>query len=163
MVYLRIMKISGGFIRSFLLRWGPVLLWMALIFAFSADSDPYRMLPGWEEKCLSARLNGLCQDEMLGRVSHVLEYAVLAVLFSRAVTWDSAPQRALLALAVGLSAAYALLDEVHQLFVPGRTFQFFDLGLDLGGVLLGVVLYGLVKRRQRGLLPGSNPERLHSH
>ena len=90
-----------------MLRWGPVLLWMALIFAFSADSDPYRMLPGWEEKCLSARLNGLCQDEMLGRVSHVLEYAVLAVLFSRAVAWGGAPLGAFLALAAGLAAAYA--------------------------------------------------------
>jgi len=132
--------------RSFLLRWGPVLLWMALIFAISADSDPYRMLPGWEEKCLSARLNGLCQDEMLGRVSHVLEYAVLAVLFSRAVTWGRVPRGAFLELAVGLSAAYALLDEVHQLFVPGRTFQLFDLGMDLGGILLGILLYRLVKR-----------------
>jgi VanZ family protein len=120
---------------------------LALIFAFSADSDPYRMLPDWEEKCLSARLNGLCQDEMLGRVSHVLEYAVLAVLFSRALTWGRAPRRPFLALAAGLSAAYALLDEVHQLFVPGRTFQFFDLGLDVCGIVLGVLLYGLVKRR----------------
>ena len=141
------MKTQGGWIRSFLLRWGPALLWMALIFAFSADSDPYRMLPDWEEKCLSARLNGLCQDEMLGRVSHVLEYAVLAVLFSRALTWGSAPRRMFLALAAGISAAYALLDEVHQLFVPGRTFQFFDLGLDVCGIVLGVLLYGLVKRR----------------
>jgi VanZ family protein len=120
---------------------------MALIFAFSADSDPYRMLPGWEEKCLSARLNGLCQDEMLGRASHVLEYVVLAVLFSRAVMWGQGPQRRLLGLAFGLTAAYALVDEFHQMFVPKRTFQLFDLGLDLGGILLGIVLYRLMKRR----------------
>jgi len=120
---------------------------MALIFAFSADSDPYRMLPGWEEKCLSAHLNGLCQDEILGRVSHFLEYAVLAVLFSRAVAWGRAPRGTFLILAAGLSAAYALLDEVHQLFVPGRTFQFFDLGLDICGIVLGVLLHRLVKRR----------------
>ena len=147
MIYLRIVKSTGGLIRSFLLRWGPVLLWMALIFAFSADSDPYRMLPGWEEKCLSARLNGLCQDEMLGRASHVLEYAVLAVLFSRAVIWGQGLQRRLLELAFGLTAAYALVDEFHQMFVPKRTFQLIDLGLDLGGILLGIVIYRLMKRR----------------
>lgn len=136
--------------RTFLLRWGPVLLWMVVIFIFSANSNPYRVLPeGWQEKCLSAHFGGFCQDEMLGRVSHVLEYAILAGLFSRAVVWKRAAHLRLLALALGLSMVSALLDETHQLFVVGRTFQLFDLGMDAGGILLGICIYWLVKRNRR--------------
>ena len=34
---------------------------------------------------------------------------------------------------------YALSDEVHQLFVPGRSFQFFDIFMDTCGVLVGII------------------------
>ena len=44
---------------------------------------------------------------------------------------------------------YALSDEVHQLFVPGRSFQFFDIFMDVCGVTLGclggIILILIVK------------------
>ena len=42
--------------------------------------------------------------------------------------------------AVLLCLGYALLDEIHQHFVPGRAFQLADLGLDLLGSTLGAWL-----------------------
>jgi len=42
--------------------------------------------------------------------------------------------------AVVMGWGYALTDEIHQIFVPGRTFQFKDIIVDWLGVLLGAAL-----------------------
>ena len=41
------------------------------------------------------------------------------------------------------SALYALSDEIHQIFVPGRAFELSDLFLDISGVLLALFLWWL--------------------
>ena len=45
---------------------------------------------------------------------------------------------------------YAISDEIHQLFVPGRSFQLFDIFMDTSGVTIGcvagIILYFLVNR-----------------
>ncbi|MGI6745039.1 MAG: VanZ like family protein [Firmicutes bacterium ADurb.Bin300] len=38
---------------------------------------------------------------------------------------------------------YAVSDEIHQIFVPGRAFQLFDLGVDFAGIITGVLLFSL--------------------
>jgi len=44
---------------------------------------------------------------------------------------------------------YALFDEIHQMFVPGRAFQLFDLSLDAVGIILGLGIFLILKRRKR--------------
>ena len=36
---------------------------------------------------------------------------------------------------------YAVFDEVHQLFVPGRAFQFFDIVIDSFGAIFGILIF----------------------
>ena len=49
-------------------------------------------------------------------------------------------------LMASLVTLYALLDEFHQRFVPGRTADVFDVMADVAGGLLGIwVVYRLVK------------------
>jgi VanZ family protein len=43
--------------------------------------------------------------------------------------------------AILVSIIYAGLDELHQYFVPGRCSDFFDLGIDILGILAGFVFY----------------------
>ena len=40
-----------------------------------------------------------------------------------------------------LSFTYAITDEIHQLFIPGRAFQLVDLAVDLAGIILGTVAF----------------------
>ena len=133
-------------------RWAPLLLWMGLIYYLSSRSDPFVLTPpGWENDCRSLAsvftLSPLeCRDEYLGRLAHILEYTVLALLFYRAWSWRSSLKSALLG-----SFAYALSDEVHQLFVPGRAFQIPDLLLDLLGILIASGLVLVVTRSERVL------------
>lgn len=66
------------------------------------------------------------QSALLHRLAHVVAYAVLAVLVRIAVEGLPAPAW----LALGVTVAYGVSDEVHQSFVPGRTGTLRDVMLD---------------------------------
>jgi VanZ family protein len=38
--------------------------------------------------------------------------------------------------------AYAIFDEVHQIAIPGRSFEWVDLGTDGAGMALGAIMVG---------------------
>jgi VanZ family protein len=104
--------------------WGPALAWMAFIFFASARPlpGPVRPLPDW--------------------TTHVGGYGVLGLLMARAVASGRGvlPAKELL-LAVALSTAYGITDEVHQGFVPERTPDVRDAAFDLVGSALGAVFF----------------------
>jgi VanZ family protein len=87
--------------------------------------------------------------ELLGRVLHISEYAVLALLTARAMIWHADVRLASLVLVLGLTELYALSDEIHQLFVPGRTFQLMDLALDLLGGMIGLIFFERIRAKRR--------------
>ena len=40
-----------------------------------------------------------------------------------------------------ITSLYGFSDEIHQLFVPGRTFSFLDVFADMLGAVLGIILF----------------------
>ncbi|MFW6116049.1 MAG: VanZ family protein, partial [Chloroflexota bacterium] len=127
-----------GFVR----RWGPVVAWMATIFFFSSQSEP-----------LGAAPEGPYQG-LLGRLSHVGEYAVLAVLLYRALANGENGWRAA-GVAFATTLAYAVTDELHQWFVPGRECSLMDLGYDaLGAAAALLIVRACTGRRVEGLTQG---------
>lgn len=109
-------------------RWGVVLVWMGLIFALSAQEQ----LPTPEERWL---------DFVLEKSAHTIEFAVLAVLLSRALGVERSANRRSLLIAVSLAWLYALSDEFHQRFVPGRSADWTDILFDWMGALAGAWLW----------------------
>ena len=108
--------------------WLPPLLWAAVIFAFSSVPDLGTGLGGW--------------DLLLRKLAHAAEYAILGALLLRAL------RRELPALAAGV--AYAVSDEVHQHFVPGRRGAPLDVLIDAVGVVVGILAWrSLAWRRDR--------------
>lgn len=77
---------------------------------------------------------------MLRKIAHVAEYAVLGALLARATA------RANLAFALG--TLYAISDEIHQSFVPGRAGSPLDVAIDAVGVTIGVALWQLARARR---------------
>lgn len=74
-------------------------------------------------------------------IPHGIEYALLGFFFIQAF---SAPRRpATLALAITLLALLGLLDEWHQLFVPGRFFSLLDWLYDMLGTAAGMTAFVL--------------------
>ena len=112
----------------------PVLLWATLIFVLSAQPD----LPRAPTSLL---------DLLLKKAAHVSEYGILAVLLhhalGRPVTWG---ERGRLALAWALAVLYAVSDEIHQSFVPGRNAAGLDVAIDGVGAALGLWLHRAVAR-----------------
>ena len=112
--------------RGFLTLWLPVLVWAGLIFALSSLSDLGTGLGGW--------------DLALRKVAHAAEFAVLGALLVRALgsVWP----------ALALGVLYAISDEVHQAFVPGRHASPLDVAIDAVGVGIGVLLWWRFTRRR---------------
>ena len=111
-----------------LLYWLPFILWSYGIYYLS--SIPY----------LKTELGVL--DLILRKIAHVFEYAVLLVLAFRAflVTFKSAKTPVVYLLAFVFSVFYAVLDEFHQSFVPGRGPSAMDVLIDTAGVFSGLAL-----------------------
>lgn len=115
--------------RSLLLRilylWLPVILQMGLIFFFSAQPSGSSVLERFP---------------LPGGIGHFIGYALLGLLLYRAfgrgsmkwhlgVAWKS----------VLVALAYAISDEFHQVFVPGRQASLYDICTDMAGVLAALV------------------------
>jgi len=122
-----------------LTHWLPVIAWATLIFLFSANPDPYGLLPETIDKSW---------DTFIGTTMHFLEYAVLSLLLARALSKNQSLKRSHIYLTILLSILYSLSDEIHQLYVPGRTFQLLDLFVDFLGIQAGVFLFIKIKKKK---------------
>lgn len=108
--------------------WAPPVLYAALIFHFSSESNP---LPG---------LTALVWDKAL----HTTEYAGFASLLCRALRGEGLRRWPAVALAVLLASAYAATDEWHQLFVSGRDSDVRDWLADTIGATAGSGIYSFI-------------------
>lgn len=129
-------------------------MWMCMIFAFSAqESEESGEVSGALSQQIVSSVGKFfhinLDDEELLRIAeaieaplrkaaHMAEYAVLSVLI---YIWIGKWQAA-----VAFAALYAVSDEVHQLFVPGRAGRFSDVIIDSMGALLGVFIFMGVKK-----------------
>ena len=130
-------------IINILFRWAPVVLWMTFIFIGSATSNPYRALP-WKaaQSIEMPGGNTATAEDPLGIIGHIMEYTILTILACHAVIWKNHLRIWSTAISALFAGVYALSDEFHQLFVPGRAFELRDLGLDALGILVGLLIYG---------------------
>lgn len=133
-------------VRAVLWRWGPPLAVMALLFVTSAqpkygppDPDATVYFSG-----LIPIFAGLL-DVVVKKGAHFLVYGLLGLLLMRALVAEGMDARRASYLAIALAAGYALTDEFHQAFVPGRTVSGIDIGLDLAGA----AAFTLIARRSR--------------
>jgi VanZ family protein len=112
-------------IRKLLNLWTPVILWMGVIFAVSAQPS----LP---------RVADSATDKVVKKGGHLTEYAILAVLCRRALRQSRQTKHSAI-WAFVMAVLYAISDEWHQTFVPGRNGQPLDVLIDSAGALIGLV------------------------
>ncbi|MEA3376181.1 MAG: VanZ family protein [Chloroflexota bacterium] len=112
--------------RTLIWRWLPALAWMGLIFFVSAQPS-LPSAPAW-------------WDVILKKTMHAVAYAILTWLYLGALrgTWED--DRIIRVASVILAVAYAISDEVHQTFVPGRNGTLVDVLLDGVGILSVMLL-----------------------
>lgn len=113
---------------SIALRWIAPLALMALIFYLSAQPN------------LSS---GLGIIDLIGRkLVHAGIYALLCLLWWRALATTSLKPPAAITIALGLSIGYGVSDELHQTLVDGRHGAPIDVGIDAVGAVLAAALIG---------------------
>lgn len=119
-----------------ILIWLPALIWAAIIFFLSAQPQAT-----FEKLGLT--------DELLSVAAHFVVYAVLMTLVSVALRHGSTrPRKDIYLLAFGLVALYAISDELHQSFVPGRHATVSDWLVDMLGAGLAWLLLARQEMRQ---------------
>lgn len=121
--------------------WAPVLVWAALIYVLSGIPS---LNTGW----------GIW-DLMLRKAAHVVEFGVLCLLIVRAL-YNSGlglGYNTAILCAAAVSFLYAVSDELHQAFVPGRGASTLDVVVDAIGIALAALLSARVLSRRRSMLP----------
>lgn len=75
------------------------------------------------------------------KIYHFGIYGILGFFVSMAIIRGKIENKYLIIIALLLSIAYAITDEIHQFFVPGRHTAIKDVFIDSTGVLASVVIY----------------------
>ena len=154
------------------------ITWMLVIFTFSAqpaeestDTSMFwgrmageLLVPGfknWPEEKKESFAEKM--DYPVRKAAHATEYAILGMLLFATlgkfggISYEI--KRSRTGASFTLGALYAASDEIHQLFVPGRSGQFTDVLIDSGGVLAGILL-ALLFLRFAGRIQKSHGEKI---
>ncbi|OGD83271.1 hypothetical protein A2572_00325 [Candidatus Collierbacteria bacterium RIFOXYD1_FULL_40_9] len=116
------------------LKFLPVTIWMIVIFYLSSRTElPHANVFFWEF--------------LFKKSGHVFVYFVLTLL------WIFALGSKQLEKAILYTLAYAFTDEIHQLFVPGRTGVLTDILFDSLGIGLALLTNFINLWKKLSLLP----------
>ncbi len=144
-----------------IILWFAVIFWMAVIFSFSAqpavESDELSM--GIAQKIFEF-INGLkdipvfawigtdrivsaigIANHYVRKTAHFMIYAILAVLVYNLMASYGIKRSKVVLFAALVCLVYAISDEIHQIYVPGRAGQIKDVLIDFSGSAstLGIV------------------------
>jgi VanZ family protein len=116
-------------IRTKILKlWLPVIVWAGVIFSFSSMAINKDVSFSW-------------LDFVVKKTAHVVEYFILYWLLFRASSEGNKKiNKKVFVWSMIVVIFYALSDEWHQTFVPGREGTLRDVGFDTIGVLLSATL-----------------------
>jgi len=150
-----------------ILSWVAVILWMALIFFLSSQAaEQSAQLSNGITEAIIRIIEKLAPNIKpdIGGISyfirknaHFTAYMVLGILASNALGRSRTSRRTEMnnnIFAFLICVVYAISDEVHQLFVPGRAGQVTDVLIDSAGALIGIAVFFIIRKlcsRKRGL------------
>lgn len=155
------MKDKGRMIR-YIFR-TMALLWMILIFSMSArdaelSTEDSNTVGRWIAQMTVSSFDEMTPEQQqvyidaldhgIRKTAHATEYAILAFFI-----YFSLKKRTIIRPWL-YTTIYAMTDECHQLFVPGRSGQITDVCIDSAGALAGILLimcfgYFISERRSR--------------
>ena len=117
-----------------------VIIWMAVIFIMSSfNSTDSGNQSGFIVDIISNILNINNIDVLsliIRKLAHLSEYFILGLLVYNLIYSYNKKMY----IAIIICIFYAISDEVHQMFVPGRSCQMLDICIDSIGSVLGIFL-----------------------
>lgn len=121
------------------ISWILVVVCMGFIFSLSAQNgEESSDLSGSFVMAILEWLKLDVDEGLLRTCAHCLEFMGLSLLIFNATyaTWE---KKITPLIAFAGTVLYAITDEIHQIFVPGRAFQISDILVDSTGALIGII------------------------
>lgn len=130
------------------------IIWMLIIFWFSSQNSTQSS--GTSQKVIKAVLKIVSNVEqeqeniiveqmqhIVRKMAHFSIYMIGGILLINLVSTYTAKKAWMYAWLIG--TMYAITDEIHQYFVPGRSCEIRDVVIDSSGVIIGIVMVVLIK------------------
>lgn len=143
-----------------------VVLWQIVIFCFSAQNADMssNLSGGLTQKILRFLFTSLSDAKILElseqlsfavrKSAHFIIYFILGILMCLAVSKSKKFADKILSVKVKYSflfcVLYAITDEIHQFFVPGRSMRLFDVFVDSTGSIFGILIIFLILKKFKG-------------
>ena len=123
-----------------------LIAWMLFIFIMSSfNSTESSSQSGFIVNIISSILN-INNTEILSliirKLAHFTEYFILGILAYNTTKLHNKKKH----LAIIVCIIYAISDEIHQIFVPGRNCQITDICIDSIGSIIGIYLFNLINK-----------------
>lgn len=139
-----------------ILSWTLVILWMGLIFYLSHQpaTESNQLSTGITEVIIQTiekvapnlELDIRSLNHIARKNAHFFAYLVLGVLVINALRVSGVRGYSRIGLALLICVLYAISDEVHQIFIPGRSGEVRDVLIDSAGSSVGILVYMVVGR-----------------
>lgn len=84
-------------------------------------------------------------NAIIRKIAHFSIYTLLGLTIMGLMTKTKLKDRWRILITIGLGMIYAILDEFHQSFSPGRSPKVTDVYIDTLGIILGVLLVILIR------------------
>lgn len=134
-------------LKTKMVSWFVVIGWMSFIFYLShqpatASSELSAGITAWVIKVsqfitpLDIDMNHL--HFLIRKGAHFFAYFILGILVMNALTNRRLMSYRHVAIAFVICVLYAISDEIHQLFIPGRSGQLIDVWIDSVGAIVGI-------------------------
>ena len=86
---------------------------------------------------------------LVRKTAHFTEYLILGILVLQLLSDYTKINKRMLIVSLVICYLYAVSDEVHQIFIPGRTAKVLDTFIDGAGSLVGIVIYSIYQSKCR--------------
>lgn len=132
-------------------KYALIIIWMALIFHMSSEVAGTSSARSDEivRTIHSIGVNAPADllTFLVRKAAHISAYFILGILiFNLLKEYDLAIKKMIFA-SIAMAMLYACTDEIHQIFVPGRSGEVRDVLIDTAGAAAGVVVYAALHSR----------------
>ena len=125
-----------------------IILWMNLVFGFSGQDGEQSSGISYKISMILTGNNeeiSIIIEPYVRKVAHFAEYAVGAILiYLLLYTFPKISSKIRTISSIIITIIYAISDEIHQLYIPGREGKIVDVYIDTLGIITGVIFINIL-------------------
>ena len=129
----------------------PIIAWMLVIFLMSNEVSTDSTARSDEIvrtiKSIGVSTPADLLTFLVRKAAHISAYFVLGILIFNLLKEYNLGVKKMIFISIAIAMLYACTDELHQMFVPGRSGEVRDVLIDTAGAAVGVVVYAALSSR----------------